>query len=349
MVVKRRRTLACWVALSLAAAPGCSEHDEPPESSEDDVRQIRRSSGGGGPSSSRPSASSDATDTRIQAATAPDAPKPGDAQPAAAVDAGSAAPPAERRQRVTIRFRARFGLSEFDCGQSYRQIGSANTTVTPQDLRFFVSELALIRDDGQAVSVALDQRKPWQAAELGLLDLEDGTGSCGEGDTDLNTQLTGSVPEGDYNGISFVNGVPEALNHIDPLKAEDPLRGHPELSWGWLGGFRFTKIELREVVPPNQAYGHAQLRIGSTGCSGDAHKGTVKCDKANRNHVVLRSFDHEFDSVVLDLERLFEQTDLTEKAECDATGEECAPMFKAFGIDFASGDALETQAVYRVE
>src|SRR5262249_19180538 len=153
---------------------------------------------------------------------------------------------------------------------------------TPQDLRLFVSELALIRrDDGKAVPVELDVRKPWQSKELGLLDFEDGTGSCGEGDTDLNAQLSGSVPEGDYNGISFVNGVPEALNHSDPLKAEDPLRNHPGLSWGWLDGFRFAKIELREVVAPNQAYGHALLHVGSSACTGDARKGTVTCSKAN--------------------------------------------------------------------
>jgi uncharacterized repeat protein (TIGR04052 family) len=142
--------------------------------------------------------------------------------------------------------------------------------------------------------------------------------------------------------------VPEKLNHADPTKAEDPLGEFASLSWGWLGGYRFTKVDVREVTA-GDTFGAAMAHLGSTACSGKPQSGTVKCGKPNRNLVQLEDFDPKTNVIVFDVGAVFEGTDLTEMAECHSTGEYCAPMFEAFGVDLKTGKALSKQTVFSVE
>jgi uncharacterized repeat protein (TIGR04052 family) len=249
---------------------------------------------------------------------------------------------------VTIDFRATIDGIEFACGDTYPGIGSQNTTVTPLDLRLFVQDVKLISQDGSEVPLALDVRAPWQSADVALLDFEDGTGNCGEGTPERNTKITGTVPVDQYKGIRFVNGVPEELNHLDPAQQDDPLKTFANLSWGWLGGFRFAKIELMEVARPNEPFGSGIFHVGSTACTGDAQAGTVTCAKPNRNLIALDDFDPDIDTVELDIAPIFVKTDLTETAECHATGDLCQSMFSAFGIDFATGKSSTKQTAFFV-
>ena len=262
-------------------------------------------------------------------------------------DAGSSSKSSTGKLAVSIEFAARVGSEDFACGEEYKKVGSSKTTVTPRDLRLFVQDVQLIDEDGAAVDLELDVRKPWQSANVALLDFEDGSGECGEGTSAMNAKLTGHVPNGTYTGIRFTNGVPENLNHKDPVEQMDPLKTSADLSWGWLTGFRFTKIEMAQVGP--SAEGIGMIHIGSTGCSGNALAGSVKCSKPNRNTVELSDFDPEKNTVVLDVAAIFEDTDLTQTAECHGSGEACAPMFEAFGVDLKNGKALKDQSVYSVE
>jgi uncharacterized repeat protein (TIGR04052 family) len=249
---------------------------------------------------------------------------------------------------VSIEFEARVGSAAFGCGKEYDGLGTENTTVTPTDLRLFVQDVKLITSSGKEVPVELDVRKPWQSTDVVLLDFEDGSGECGEGNSQTNTKITGRAPSGTYTGISFSNGVPEALNHEDPTTVDDPIGEFSALSWGWLGGFRFTKVELRQVTDASD-FGRAVAHIGSTACSGNPQMGSVKCGKPNRNSVELDDFDAETNVIVLDIAPIFASTDLTQMADCHSTGASCEPMFEAFGVDFATGKALSKQSVFSVE
>ena len=270
---------------------------------------------------------------------------------AGTTDAGSepdASEPDDEEVPVTIQFEARVGTQAFACGEQYSDIGSRGTTVTPTDLRLFVQDVKLITSGGKEVPVALDVRKPWQSKQVALLDFEDAEGQCAEGNPETNTKITGTVPRGKYAGISFSNGVPERLNHADPTDAQDPLDEFGSLSWGWLGGFRFTKVEVREVTDADD-FGCGVAHIGSTACTGDPEEGTVKCRKSNRNLVELDDFDAKSDVIVLDVAEVFEDTDLTKPTECHSTGENCTSMFEAFGVDLDDGKPLSSQSVFRVE
>lgn len=263
-------------------------------------------------------------------------------------DAGWDASEPDGELPVTIRFEARVGRKKFACGAQYPDVGTRGTTVTPTDLRLFVQDLALITSSGKAVPVALDVRRPWQSKQVALLDFEDGEGECGEGNPETNTKITGTVPKGRYTGIRFSNGVPEKLNHGDPTDAQDPLSEFGDLSWGWLGGFRFIKAEVREVSDAAD-FGCGVAHVGSTACSGDPDEGTVKCRKPNRNLIELVEFDPELDVIVIDVAKVFEGNDLTKASECHSTGANCEPMFEALGIGLEDGEPLDAQSVFRVQ
>ena len=89
---------------------------------------------------------------------------------------------------VHISFAGRFGEKPFACGQSYEGVGSKRSTVTPSDLRFFVSDVMLLGADGTAVPVTLEQDGIWQYKSLALIDLEDGTGGCRNGNTAMHSR-----------------------------------------------------------------------------------------------------------------------------------------------------------------
>ena len=146
-------------------------------------------------------------------------------------------------KEVAINFEGWVGDEEFVCGESYENIGVSESTITPSDFRFYVSDIALIDEDGNAVPLELEQDGKWQYQNTALLDFEDGTNSCDNGTTDVNTTVVGSVPEGDYQGLQFTMGVPEDLNHEDAAIAPSPLN-LTSMWWNWQGGYKFLRVEL---------------------------------------------------------------------------------------------------------
>ncbi len=65
--------------------------------------------------------------------------------------------------------------------------------VVPADLRFFGSSVSLLTADGTAIPVSLDQGGVWQYQLLALIDLEDGTGACRNGNAALHAEISGTV------------------------------------------------------------------------------------------------------------------------------------------------------------
>jgi uncharacterized repeat protein (TIGR04052 family) len=251
--------------------------------------------------------------------------------------------------RVSVHFEATLAGEAFACGRSYDGIGLTKTSVTPQDLRMFVQDLKLVTDKREEVPVQLDLRSPWQSTQVALLDFENGTGSCAvEGDAATNQVITGIAPAGTYIGISFVNGVPEELNHADPATLQAPLQNATALSWGWLTGFRFVKAELRQTGAV-ETPGVGIVHVGATACSGDPQAGSVSCVRSNRNHILLDRFDPQTNTVTVDAAAIFAGTDLTQQAECQGAGSFCSTMFDALGIDIGTGQPSGAQTVFGVK
>ena len=146
-------------------------------------------------------------------------------------------------EEVTIQFKATVGDKAFACGQVYEGQGTAETTVVPHDLRFFVQQVRLIDADDNEVPLVMDDRPPFQSSEVALLDFEDGSAECANGNSVLNSTIVGKVPPGNYVGVVFSTSVPEELNHADPTTLPAPLQAGG-LTWGWLFGYRFIVAEM---------------------------------------------------------------------------------------------------------
>ena len=275
-------------------------------------------------------------------------------------DAGvdDAGPP---MQAVTLRFKAKLGAADLVCGQNYAAQGATQREATPQDFRFFVQEAYLLDASGNEVRVEFDDGLPFQTKDVALIDFTDAAGACGNaGGATTNLEIRGKVPRGTYNGVVFVNGVPDPLNHGNPALAPQPLRA-PGASWEWLNGYRFVMAELAPPLAmmdggvPAPASGDAgiarasSVHVGSTGCTGMVGSvSTVTCAKANRNRVRLPSFDPAMQSIVADLSSVFSGVDLAQGSQCHGTGASCAAGYAALGVD-PQGQPSTTQQVFRVE
>lgn len=285
---------------------------------------------------------------------------------ATGVDAGLDASIPPGFVAVTLRFKARVGSDDFACGRTYPSQGSTKVPARPGDFRFFVEKVRLVTRAGVEVPVQLGERAPHQTPEVGLIDFTGGDGTCSPGATPANTTLTGIVPDGDYTGVVFSNGVPESLNHGDPTAAPAPLKA-PGVNWSWLRGYRFILASLQHVPSSDggvaatpdldadagsaseEAPGTGLLHVGSLSCTGGVGVG-FSCARPNRNEIRLSGFDPRVNTIVADLGAVFSEIDLVRGVACHLGGEDyCGRLFPAVGLDLASGAALSTQRVFHVE
>jgi uncharacterized repeat protein (TIGR04052 family) len=288
---------------------------------------------------------------------------------ASASDAGDGNAPS---QSVTLNFRALFGDQDFACGQEYTDQGTPPTVVTPQDFRLYISDVRLINSEGVEVPFSIEERSPFQGGGVALLDFEDGSGACLNGNSEMNSTVTGTVPVGSYTGVVFSTSVPTALNHQDPTTLPAPLQAG-NMTWGWLYGYKFIKAEVLQVLPVSDATdagsdasadasapipGAGLFHLGSTGCSNEtvADAGddfgappAMTCTYPNRNRVELLGFNAAEDVIVADVAELFASTDLTTISMCHSFGEACSGLFENSGVDFATGAALDSQSLFRAE
>jgi uncharacterized repeat protein (TIGR04052 family) len=236
-------------------------------------------------------------------------------------------------------------------------MGSTGVAADVKDLRFYITNLALVNDKGVAVAVKLDASK-WQLTQgtetVSLIDLEDATGACATAanTADTNAVITGTVPGGTYVGLKATVGVPEAMNHSAAAGGVPPLDS-TALLWSWQTGRKFTKIELNPMgglsKPDGTSIATYNLHIGSTGCTpkldaaGVAIPNTGTCTNLNMADFSLAAFDMATQKVALDLGQLFKTSNLTKEnggapgCMSGATDPECAVIFTELQVSYGSG------------
>lgn len=255
------------------------------------------------------------------------------------------------KSRVEVHFAAKVGGQAFRCGQSYSGLGTTKSSFTPSDLRFYISEVRLVRADGGEVPLELDQDGKWQAENVALLDFEDKTSLCFNGTTDTNDTLHGRIPSGDYQGIRFTLGVPFALNHKDATLAPSPLN-LSTMFWGWNGGYKFLRIDAKTGGLPG-----IEIHLGSTGCTPQEGRVTA-CARPNRADIRLTGFDPGKKTIVADLASLLadvaldhNQVDTAPLCMASGTDADCGGVFKRLGLRLAEGtpDPAGQQTFFRVE
>lgn len=262
--------------------------------------------------------------------------------------------------KVSLAFDAVVGGKPFACGQSYDAIGSTKSRITPSDLRFYVSEVELLDNASKATPLTLEQDEVWQYKNLALLDFEDGTAACRNGNTGLHKAVTGTVPQGDYKGVRFTLGVPFELNHGDPTIAPSPLN-MTAMFWAWQSGYRFVKIDMATSGQPQLAEGDGKpaadmkeklaalekiaaakaaaakagtppvkkpaqaagfsVHLGSTGCAATTLTSPPsQCTNPNRVTVTFDTFDIAKNVIVADVASLLQDANVDVNAPDSAPG-----------------------------
>lgn len=251
--------------------------------------------------------------------------------------------PARAAEPVTLRFQPLLGGQPFACGHAPAALGAAATPVQVSDFRLYLHDVALLAADGRAVPVALEET-PWQHRGVALLDFEDGTGPCANaGNRPVNAALRGTAPAGDYVGLRFTLGVPEALNHADATLAPSPLN-LTAMFWNWQNGYRFLKLDLVAAGEAPAAHGRGgfALHLGSTQCAAEAPTRPGRdCRNPNRLVVELRGFDPRREAVVVDPAPVLAGADLSRNTPNTPPGcmsfpndPECRALLPALGLPY---------------
>ncbi len=237
---------------------------------------------------------------------------------------------------VTVDFAAAIGGTAFACGQTYANVGTANTTITPVDYRFYVHDVTLIAADGSEETLTLDQDGVWQRDNVALLDFENASGPCVNGTPATNMSVRGTVPDGSYTGLRFTLGVPEDMNHADQTSAPAPL-DLTALFWSWNGGYKFLRIDHTSAAQPDGWFVH----LGSTGCqpTGDPTVPATSCSNPHRPTFEFASFDWETQEIRADYGTLLQNSDVTANTGgkgCQSfpSDPECAAVMNSFGLAY---------------
>jgi uncharacterized repeat protein (TIGR04052 family) len=266
-------------------------------------------------------------------------------------------------QSITIDFAAKAGTQDVKCGTAITGLGNGKVSAQLHDLRFYVSNVALLNDKDESVSVTLDVND-WQTKEVALIDLEDGSGACADAGTKaMNLQIKGTVPAGTYKGVKLTIGVPSSLNHTDYAVATKPMDVQA-MAWSWQAGRKFAQIEVNPVggvvrpapaAPGSTFYVH----LGSTGCTGNPVTGeTVSCARPNRMDFSFGSFNTATQKVIVDLAALYTGTNLNEDlgsapgCMSGATDPECDAIYKVLKLDLVTGKPINSgsgQTLFRAE
>jgi uncharacterized repeat protein (TIGR04052 family) len=258
-----------------------------------------------------------------------------------AAAAAFAATPALADMAVSIPFAAEIAGQPFACTQTYAGLGRTGAEVQAVDFRLFVSNPALIRADGSLQPMTLDQDGAWQLGDLALLDFEDASGACANGTAGMNTTLRGTVPEGEYTGLSFTIGVPFDQNHIDPTQAPAPLNT-TAMFWNWQGGYKFLRIDM---VPTDRAADGPRgwfLHLGSTMCDAASKtEAPTACKNGNRMEIRMDGFDVAQGTVVIDPAPVVAGADLRANAPDTSPGcmsfpgdADCMTVMAALGLGY---------------
>ena len=263
---------------------------------------------------------------------------------------------------VTIDFAAMAGTTPITCTSSLTDLGTTSAQGTLSDMRFYVSNVKLVKADGSTQALTLDKTDDFNATKgsdtVTLIDLEDKTGSCA-GTTAMNTSIKGTVPAGDYVGVKMTLGVPFSMNHTDAA-AETTVTPavinnavHPGMAWSWAGGRKFTKIE---VTNSSWTAPFFYVHLGSTGCTGtNPAAGLVDaCSRPDRVDFGFASFNPDTQKVAVDVKALLSANNVTVNASgpggcmSGATDPECAQIFDALSLDLTTGLTLNNGANQRL-
>lgn len=244
------------------------------------------------------------------------------------------------KTHINLNFAAQLNSAELQCALNSETVGSGQT---PADIKYFgvyISNLEVATDSGDFIAVDLDASA--------TADVERGISLitfCGTSLT--NSQIAGTVAEGDYSRLRFTIGVPEQYNHLDATQTEGILAKEIAMHWNWTKGYKHARMDVTGW----------NIHLGSTACSGE--NADAVCANGNRPTYSFSNVDFANANVVLDYAALVNNSDISTDnggapgCMSGATDPECTAVFTALGLDLASGQCsnndCDSQSWVRIE
>lgn len=244
------------------------------------------------------------------------------------------------KTQVNLNFAAQLNSAELQCALNSETVGSGQT---PADIKYFgvyISNLEVATDSGDFIAVDLDASA--------TTDVERGISLitfCGTSLT--NSQIAGTVAEGDYSRLRFTIGVPEQYNHLDATQTEGILAKEIAMHWNWTKGYKHARMDVAGW----------NIHLGSTACSGE--NADAVCANGNRPTYSFSNVDFANANVVLDYAALVNNSDISTDnggapgCMSGATDPECTAVFTALGLDLTSGQCsnndCDSQTWVRIE
>lgn len=218
---------------------------------------------------------------------------------------------------VTVEFYPVAGQEHFACTSAWGHVGVSDSVVQPKDFRLLVSEVRFRTVAGRWVPMSLDEVEG-QHAGVGLLDFEDGSGTCGAGTPATRYVLEGSVrDEGRFAAVELTLGAQEGAQLPANAAALAP-GGRP----------RGLAVELITPTHPHWVF-HLASPCAEVGC-GDG-----------RLQVLIEGVDATERILFVDLLPLLQEADLERAAEApdlvagcasDPLDVDCPPLLRALGV-----------------
>lgn len=249
-------------------------------------------------------------------------------------------------RKVAINFKPMVGAEAFACGKSYANIGTSHATITPSDFGIYVHDVTLLAAGGKEVPVTLDQDGTYQNGTVALLDFEDGTGPCSNGNSPTHLAIVGTAPAGQYTGVRFTIGVPFERNHNDITTEPSPL-SLTRMAWAWNSGHKFARLDAKTSEGKSWV-----LHLGSSGCMPNtkATAAPQSCAQPNRVTVTLPQFNIDTDAIVADAAVLWSGNGGADNQVCMSSPKSpaCGPMFAVLGLPFNDAPAKPQTFLRRV-
>lgn len=216
---------------------------------------------------------------------------------------------------------------------------SSERTISLDKLRFYVHDVAFRDARGRWVKPGQPEGLQHVGQGVWLVDLDDA--QCDpEFSPQVHRALPMSLPRGTYDAMRFNLGVPESLNHNDPLAAP-PHLALTSMHWGWQAGYRFFRLdgELDDGV----SYA---VHLGSTRCTGEVGR-EISCARANRATFVLEGAWFATSDVAhlnLDVAALLKGVDWQAPQGCMGNAEEgdCERILGNLGLNPETGAPVES-------
>jgi len=221
-------------------------------------------------------------------------------------------------ESVLLKFDSYFDGKSFNCSKTIESSGSHWRLFQAQ---FYVSNVAFKdqQNTWHKTSFAVSTGQSEQVALIG--------GICGNA-FQWSTAVKSPISAKNISAIRFDLGVPESLNHKNPITQPSPLN-QSDMFWTWRLGYKFARIEF--ASEDSEWIFH----LGSTGCHSPSPVRPPKdaCLNPNRVTVVFDNFRAD-QTISLNLDMLLNDIDMKANNNCQSSSDTplCQSLFQRMGI-----------------